>query len=84
MSKVYEIEIEEILQKVVKIEADSLEDAMDIAREKYSKEEYVLDYQDYKDTEFREYKDEVLKEKKQKIEKVGNAYGKIYSTTDFR
>lgn len=66
MSKVYEIEIEEILQKVVKIEADSLEDAMDIAREKYSKEEYVLDYQDYKDTEFREYKDEVLKEKKTK------------------
>lgn len=66
MSKVYEIEIEEILQKVVKIDADSLEDAMDIAREKYSKEEYVLDYQDYKDTEFREYKDEVLKEKKTK------------------
>lgn len=66
MSKVYEIEIEEILQKVVKIEADSLEDAMDIAREKYSKEEYVLDYQDYKDTEFREYKDAVLKEKRTK------------------
>ena len=66
MNKVYEIEIEEILQKVVKVEANSLEEAIDIAREKYSNEEYVLDYQDYKDTEFREYKDEVIKQKKSK------------------
>lgn len=66
MNKVYEIEIEEILQKVVKVEANSLEEAIDIAREKYLNEEYVLDYQDYKDTEFREYKDEVIKQKKSK------------------
>lgn len=66
MNKVYEIEIEEILQKVVKVEANSLEEAIDIAREKYSNEEYVLDYQDHKDTEFREYKDEVIKQKKSK------------------
>ena len=66
MNKVYEIEIEEILQKVVKVEANSLEEAIDIAREKYSNEEYVLDYQDYKDNEFREYKDEVIKQKKKK------------------
>lgn len=66
MNKVYEIEIEEVLQKVVKVEANSLEEAIDIAREKYSNEEYVLDYQDYKDTEFREYKDEVIKQKKSK------------------
>lgn len=66
MNKLYEIEIEEILQKVVKIKANSLEEAIDIAKEKYSNEEYVLDYQDYKNTEFREYKDEVLKRKKSK------------------
>ena len=66
MNKVYEIEIEEILQKVVKVEANSLEEAIDIAREKYSNDEYFLDYQDYKDTEFREYKDEVIKQKKSK------------------
>lgn len=66
MNKVYEIEIEEVLQKVVKVEANSLEEAIDIAREKYSNEEYVLDYQDHKDTEFREYKDEVIKQKKSK------------------
>ena len=67
MKKNYEIEIEEILQKVVKVKADSLEDAINITREKYSNEEYILDYQDYKSTEFREYKDEVLKKRKNKI-----------------
>ena len=36
MKKNYEIEIEETLRKVVKINANSLEEAIDIAREKYS------------------------------------------------
>ena len=67
MKKNYEIEIEEILQKVAKVKADSLEDAINITREKYSNEEYILDYQDHKSTEFREYKDEVLKKRKNKI-----------------
>ena len=66
MNKNYEIEIEETLQKVVKINANSLEEAIDIAREKYSNEEFVLDYQDYKNTVFREYRNEILKEKKEK------------------
>ena len=66
MNKNYEIEIEETLQKVVKINANSLEEAIDIAREKYSNEEFVLDYQDYKNTDFREYRNEILKEKKEK------------------
>lgn len=66
MNKNYEIEIEETLRKVVKINANSLEEAIDIAREKYSNEEFVLDYQDYKNTVFREYRNEILKEKKEK------------------
>ena len=66
MGKDYEIEIEETLQKVVKIKANSLNEAINIAKEKYSNEEYILDYQDYKGTEFREYKDEIVKEKKVK------------------
>ena len=66
MNKNYEIEIEETLRKVVKINANSLEEAIDIARETYSNEEFVLDYQDYKNTVFREYRNEVLKEKKEK------------------
>ena len=70
MNKNYEIEIEETLQKVVKINANSLEEAIDIAREKYSNEEFVLDYQDYKNTDFREYRNEVLKEKKEKNREI--------------
>ena len=66
MGKEYEIEIEETLQKVVKIKANSLNEAINIAKEKYSNEEYILDYQDYKGTEFREYKDEIVKDKKVK------------------
>ena len=66
MGKEYEIEIEETLQKVVKIKTNSLNEAINIAKEKYSNEEYILDYQDYKGTEFSEYKDEIVKEKKVK------------------
>ena len=66
MSKVYQIEIEETLQKVVKIKANSLDEAIDIAQNRYSNQEYVLDYEDYKGVEYREYKDEVIKEKKYK------------------
>lgn len=66
MSKVYQIEIEETLQKVVKIKANSLDEAIDIAQNRYSNQQYVLDYEDYKGVEFSEYKDEVTKEKKHK------------------
>ena len=41
MGKEYEIEIEETLQKVVKIKANSLNEAINIAKEKYSNEEYI-------------------------------------------
>ena len=66
MSKVYQIEIEETLQKVVKIKANSLEDAINIAHDRYRNEEYILNEDNLMDTEFREYKDEVIKEKKHK------------------
>ncbi len=66
MPKIYQIEIEETLQKVVEIKANSLEDAIDIAQNRYSNQEYILDYEDYKGVEFKEYKDEVIKEKKHK------------------
>lgn len=63
MQKTYKIEIEETLQRVVEIEANSLDEAIDIAQNRYSNEEYVLDYEDYKGVEFSEYKDEVIKQK---------------------
>ncbi len=66
MPKVYKIEIEETLQRVVEIEANSPEEAIDIAQNRYSNQEYILDYEDYKGVEYREHKDEVIKEKKHK------------------
>ena len=53
MQKTYNIEIEETLQRVVKIEASSLDEAIDIAKERYRNEEYILDENDFKGTEFK-------------------------------
>lgn len=61
MAKFYNIEIEEILQRVVKVKANSLNEAIDKVHNRYRQEKYVLDYNDFKDVEFREYKDEVQK-----------------------
>lgn len=56
--KIYNIEIEELLQKVVKVKANSLNEAIDKVEERYKNEQYVLDYNDFKGVEFREYRDE--------------------------
>lgn len=62
MSKVYKIEIQEVLSKVVKIKANSLDEAIDIAQERYKKEEYVLDYKDLVSVDIGEY-DDLTKQK---------------------
>lgn len=49
--KKYKVEITETLQKIVEIEADSLDDAIAITKEKYFNEEIVLDETNYIDTE---------------------------------
>ena len=66
MAKMYDIEIEEISQRVVKVKANSLDEALDIVQNKYYNQEYVLDYEDFKGVDFREYKDEVIKNKNKK------------------
>lgn len=63
MAKIYQIEIEETLQRVVKVKANSLAEAIDKVDERYSNQEYVLNENDYKGVEFREYKDERIKKK---------------------
>ena len=63
MAKTFEIEIEELLQRVVKVKANSLSEAIDKVEERYSNQQYVLDSEDFKGVEFREYKDEVIKQK---------------------
>ena len=66
MSKKYQIEVEEILQKVVKIEADSFEEAIDKARKMYHDCEIILEAEDLKETNFDLYQDIVIKDKKSK------------------
>lgn len=66
MKQKYQIEVEEILQKVVEIEADSLDEAVDKARQQYSDEEIILYAECLVETNFFEYKDEVLGKKKYK------------------
>lgn len=51
--KQFEIEIEEILQRDIKVEADSKEEAIRIVKEKYRNEEIVLDESDFKEVSFR-------------------------------
>lgn len=51
--KKYTIEITETLQKQIKIEANTLDDAYIIVKDKYRNGEIVLDSNDYIDTEFK-------------------------------
>lgn len=53
---IYKIEIEEILQNIIEVEADSLEKALAITQEKYANDEIELDAFDLKETNFREVK----------------------------
>lgn len=46
----YKIEIQELLSRVIEIEAPSSEEAIDKVREMYRAEEIVLDWSDYVDT----------------------------------
>ena len=47
--KKYEVKVEEILSRIVKIEAESEKEAEEIARRMYADEEIVLDYNDFDD-----------------------------------
>lgn len=49
----YDIEIEEVLQRTVKVEAENREEALKKAEEKYKEEEIILDENDFKEVNFR-------------------------------
>jgi len=50
-----EIEVEEILSKIITVEADSEEEALQIVNEQYQNEEIVLSSDNYIDTNFKIY-----------------------------
>lgn len=58
----YKIEIEETLQRVEEIDANNLEEALEIAEEKYRNNEIELDYNDFKGHEIKEYRETVKEE----------------------
>jgi hypothetical protein len=49
----YKIEITETLQKTIEVDADNLSDAISKVKELYYKEDIVLDYSDYIDTDIK-------------------------------
>ena len=51
----YNIEVEEVLQRTVTVEAESIEEALRIVRERYDSEEIVLNAEDLKDVKFNEF-----------------------------
>ena len=48
----YNVTITEILKKTIEIEAESMINAIDIARDKYNKEEVILTADDLAETHF--------------------------------
>ena len=56
--KTFEIEVQEILSRVIRIEAENQSDALLKVKEKYRNEEIVLDANDYKETEIMPFIDE--------------------------
>ena len=53
----YKIEIQELLSRIIEIEAPSAEEAIDKAWEMYRTEEIVLDADDWVGTEIEEYEE---------------------------
>lgn len=72
----FQIEIEEISQRVEEVEANDIEEALEKVEEKYSKDEIVLDYNDFKEYEIREYVDGVKEQKLEKDTIFDIKYGK--------
>ena len=69
MAKTFNIEIEETLQKVVQVKANSLNEAINKVQEKYRNEEYVLNEDDFKGVEFSEYIDIQMKQRNSRLER---------------
>lgn len=51
----FKLEIQDVLSKVIEIEAETLSDALDIAHNMYNSEEIVLDYSNFITNTIEEY-----------------------------
>lgn len=67
----YDIEISEKLSRVLHIDASSLEEAIEIAEQKYNSEEIVLDWVDFHDNVvIREFNPNIQNEKDELIQEI--------------
>lgn len=51
--KTYKVTITEVLRRTIEVEAETSDDAIDMVEEGYRAEEYVLDYSDFVNVEFK-------------------------------
>ena len=72
----FQVEIEEILQRVEEVEQNDIEEAIDIIDEKYDSQEIILDSEDFKGHEIREYVDGVRIQDLEKDAIFNIKYGK--------
>ena len=59
--KTFKIEIEEILQRIIEVQAVDKYEALEKIHEMYNEGALVLDYSDYKSVEIKEYVEEQSK-----------------------
>lgn len=51
--KTYKVTITEILRRTIEVEAETSDDAINMVEDDYRAEEYVLDYSDFVNVEFK-------------------------------
>lgn len=56
--KTFEFEIQELLSRIIEVEAINEDEAYRVVKEMYNKEEIVLDSSDYVETEINSFKNE--------------------------
>ena len=75
MEKEFDVEIKEILSRVEKVKAKSLDEAINKAMDMYFSETIVLDAQDMKDVDFKPYSENQRPSSSIK-EEGGNRHGR--------
>lgn len=67
--KTFEIEIQELLCKVVKLEANDVNEAISIVEDDYKKSVHVLDYNDFVEVNFQNLNEESKGDRKNELTK---------------
>ena len=66
-NKLFEIEVQEMLCRVVKVKAQSYDNALDIVIERYKKCQIVFDYNDFVDVTFQDINKQSIEDEKNNL-----------------